>query len=264
MKDCVFVRGGGDLASAVIHKLYRSGFLVAVGEIEKPRMVRRSVSYGNAVYTENFEVEGIGSKRVKDLDEVESLWQAGLIPIVVNQEAAFLERFQPEIFVDATLSKRQVDYDKAIAPIVIGMGPEIIAGVQAHVVIETARGHDLGRLIFEGKAAPNTHEPGVIMGYSSERVLRSPAEGHLQTDLEIGAHVKKGDLLGRVGEEAVIAPLSGVLRGWIHPQVPLKPGMKIGDIDPRDDESYIWTISDKGRNIAGGVLEAIFYCRQFL
>ena len=255
-RQIVLVRGGGDLASAIIQKLHNARYRVIVSEIERPRMVRRTVSYGNAVYEGEYSVEGITAVRAS-LDEVVELWQQDKIPVVVEQEAAILEAFSPAVFIDATLSKKTPDYTKDIAPLSIGLGPEIIAGEQADVVIETTRGHDLSRLIFHGKAAENTHVPGSSLGYTTERVLRSPAHGKLETTLEIGELVSAGQVLGHVAGEPVVAQINGVLRGWIHPTVELTRGMKIGDIDPRMKPVYCQTISDKGRGLAGGVLEAI-------
>lgn len=258
-REIVLIRGGGDLASAVIQKLHNAKFCVVVSEIRRPRMVRRTVSYANAVYEGEYTVEGITAV-VCQPDEVEAIWAKGQVPVVVEQEEELLRRFQPKVFVDATLSKRTPNYTAQIAPIVIGLGPEIEAGVHADIVIETDRGHDLSRLIFSGKAAENTHIPGSSLGYTTERVLRSPAHGFLETELDIGELVTANQTLGYVAGQPVVAQINGVLRGWIHPSVELKRGMKIGDIDPRMKQVYCRTISDKGRAIAGGVLEAIL-CR---
>lgn len=252
----VLIRGGGDLASAVIQKLHNSGFPVIVSEIERPRMVRRTVSFANAVYESPYVVEGLTSVLATP-DEVEQVLAEGNIPVVVLQEEELMKRFQPEVFIDATLSKKAPNYAKAYSPLVIGLGPEIVAGEHAHVVIETDRGHNLARLIFEGKAAENTHVPGTTMGYSTERVLRSPADGTLETEMQIGDLVTAGQTIGYVGGEEVRSQINGVIRGLIHPSVKLHRGMKIGDVDPRMKRVYCDTISDKGRALAGAVLEAI-------
>lgn len=252
----VLIRGGGDLASAVIQKLHNSGFSVIVSEIEHPKMVRRTVSFANAVYEGEYTVEGITAVHTT-IDGVDLVLTQGNIPVVVNEEDALMERFQPEVFIDATLSKRTPNYTLDKAKIVIGLGPEIIAGEHAKVVIETDRGHDLARLIFEGKAAENTHVPGTTLGYSTERVLRSPADGYLETELDIGDLVTAGQVIAQVAGQPVISQLNGVIRGLIHPKVKLHRGMKIGDVDPRMKRIYCDTISDKGRALAGAVLEAI-------
>lgn len=252
----VLIRGGGDLASAVIQKLHNSGFPVVVSEIDAPRVVRRTVSFANAVYENEYTVEGLTAVRVEP-DEVIAVLEQGKIPVVVLQEETLMKDLHPEVFVDATLSKKTPDYTIGYAPILIGLGPEIEAGTHADIVIETERGHNLARLIHEGKAAENTHVPGSTMGYSTERVLRSPAEGQLETDLEIGDLVTAGQMIGHVSGKPVLSQINGVIRGLIHHDVKLHRGMKIGDVDPRMKRIYCNTISDKGRAIAGGVLEAI-------
>lgn len=253
----VLIRGGGDLSTAVIQKLHRSGFWVIVKELEQPRMVRRTVSLSNAVYEGKMDVEDIKSCYVVCKEEVRECFEKGLIPVVTMEESDIFETFRPEIFIDATLSKRKPNYNKYSADIVIGLGPGICAGEDAHVVIETNRGHNLGRLIFEGKAQENTHIPGSIKGFTHERVLRAPCEGELSHKKEIGDLVKAGDVITEVNGIPVKSKLDGVIRGLIHPKVKAREGLKLGDVDPRGDKIYCHTISEKGRNIAGGVLEAI-------
>lgn len=255
----VLVRSGGDLASAVVQKLHRSGFKVVISELEQPMMVRRTVSFSNAVYTNRFSVEGIEAVYVKNQSELEDCIKKGNIPVTTLSEKALLEFYQPHIFVDATLSKKPVEYKQSDFDIVIGLGPEIEAGVNADAVIETCRGHDLGRIIFKGFAKKNTSIPGFIDGYAKERVLRAPRDGVIITDKSIGDRVKKHDLIMTVDGEPVVAEIDGVIRGLIHPETVVRKGLKVGDIDPRGTEDYCYTISDKGRNIGGGVLEAILY-----
>jgi xanthine dehydrogenase accessory factor len=264
----VVIRGGGDLATAVIQKLYRCGFDVLVCELQTPRMVRRTVSVSNAIYEGVYKVEDLHATRLdihdpldaeNTLKSIEAIWKCGQIPVVINREAEMMALIKPNVFIDATLSKRTVDYFLDKAPIVIGLGPEIEAGVNAHVVVETNRGHDLGRLIFEGFAAPNTHEPGEIAGVKSERVLRAPCDGALTALKQIGDLATAGETVAYVNDYAVITPISGMIRGMIHASVPIRKGLKIGDVDPRGIDANCHTISDKGRNIGGGVVEAIYY-----
>jgi xanthine dehydrogenase accessory factor len=261
-KKRVLVRSGGDLASAVVQKLFRCGFEVVISELEHPRMVRRTVSFSNAVYEDTFEVEGIKAIHLKDVNELQSVLDKHMIPVITEPEELILSVFKPDIFVDATLSKKSVNYSKDYGSIVIGLGPEIHAGVDADIVIETARGHDLGRLIFEGYAKPNTSVPGFIDGYANERVLRAPCNGLITSYKAIGDLVEKDDVIMSVGEEPVVAKISGVIRGLIHPSVTVTKGLKLGDVDPRGKYDYCYTVSDKGRNIAGAVLEAILYLQQ--
>ncbi|GAU77099.1 selenium-dependent molybdenum cofactor biosynthesis protein YqeB [Fusibacter sp. 3D3] len=257
MPHRVLVRGGGDLASAVIQKLYRSGFEVVVSELETPKMVRRTVSFSNAIYENPYVVEEIEAVWIKSVDEIKTLLAQGKIPVMTTLESEMIDFFKPDVFVDATVSKKEVNYTKAYAQVVIGLGPNIEAGVHAHTVIETSRGHDLGRLIFSGWAKENTHIPGDIGGYTHERVLRAPCAGLMKCDKKIGDLVRAGEVIMTIAGKPVKAKLDGVLRGLIHESVKITEGLKIGDIDPRGNTHYCFTISDKGRNIAGGVLEAV-------
>jgi len=232
----VLIRGGGDLASAAVYKLKRSGMRVVVCEIARPTCVRRTVSFCNAIYEGDWEIQ---------------------VPVLTIPDREVRDFLKPDVFIDATISKKTPDYDTSWAPLVIGLGPSIVAGVHAHVVIETQRGHDLGSLIYAGEASPNTGIPGDIAGYQMERVLRAPRKGLACHHFRIGDHVNAGDTVMTVGGAEVKAAISGVLRGLIAPGLTVSEGQKIGDIDPRDNDRYCWSISDKGRNIAGGVLEAI-------
>lgn len=255
----VLVRSGGDLASAVIQKLFRCGFKVVISELDHPRMVRRTVSFSNAIYEGKYEVEGIQAIHVKDAKNIEHYLNQNIIPVVTDSETRIIEIYKPEIFVDATLSKKKVTYSKDYMPIVIGLGPEIVAGKDADIVIETCRGHDLGRLIFEGVAKPNTSIPGFIDGYGKERVLRAPCDGKIELHKNIGDSIAKNEVILTVNNIPVKSKIEGVLRGLIHSSVVVSKGLKLGDVDPRGSYEYCFTISDKGRNIAGGVLEAILY-----
>ncbi len=253
----VLILSGGDLATAIIQKLHRSGYQVLVRDLDNPKMVRRNVSISNAIYETEYKVEDITSRFVNTLDEAQNCFDKGIVPVVTIDEHILISEFKPDVFIDATLRKKQPDYDKNIADIVIGLGPSIEAGKHADVVIETNRGHDLGRLIFEGMAEENTHEPGNIGGFTSERVLRAPCDGQLEHICHIGDIVKKGDIITHVNGDPVRTQIDGVVRGLIHPSIYATKGLKLGDVDPRGNVEYVNTISEKGRNIAGGVLESI-------
>ncbi|HNZ63605.1 MAG TPA: selenium-dependent molybdenum cofactor biosynthesis protein YqeB [Bacillota bacterium] len=253
----VLIRGGGDLASAAVYKLKRSGMRVVVCEIARPTCVRRTVSFCNAIYEGDWEIQGITSRHIEHLSAIEPTLKAGFVPVLTIPDREVRDFLKPDVFIDATISKKTPDYDTSWAPLVIGLGPSIVAGVHAHVVIETQRGHDLGSLIYAGEASPNTGIPGDIAGYQMERVLRAPRNGLACHHFRIGDHVNAGDTVMTVGGAEVKAAISGVLRGLIAPGLTVSEGQKIGDIDPRDNDRYCWSISDKGRNIAGGVLEAI-------
>lgn len=257
MRIKVVIRSGGDLASAVIQKLHRVGMAVLVLEKPTPTVVRRTVSFSNAIYEGRYTVEGIEAIYCETLDCAHLAIQQGKIPVLTLEAQEVFEGFKPDVFVDATLSKQPVTYEKSLAKAVIGLGPEIIAGENAHIVIETARGHDLGRLIFEGKAQDNSSMPGDIGGYNIERVLYAPCEGVLLPQKEIGDLILADEVVAMIGDLPIRSQINGILRGLIHPSVKMQKGLKIGDVDPRGALKYCYSISDKGRAIAGGVLEAI-------
>ena len=257
MDQIVLIRGGGDLASAVIHKLYRSGFRVVVCDLEKPACVRRTVSFCNAIYEGDWEIEGVRSRFIQDPADILPTLDQGLIPVLIQPDREIRDLIKPQVFIDATLAKRTPDYDLSWAPLVIGLGPGIEAGKHAHVVIETKRGHYLGRLIQEGEAIANSGIPGTIAGVDKDRVLRAPAEGRAIHRREIGDLVEADEVILTVDDQEVRTVIPGIVRGLIADGYPVKKGQKIGDIDPRGQSDYVKTISDKGRTIAGGVLEAI-------
>lgn len=262
----VLFRGGGDIASASIYKLKKSGLRVVVCELEKPTCVRRTVAFCNAIYEGEWEIEGETSRHIYNLSDIEPTLDAGLIPVLTIPDRIVLDYLKPDVFVDGTISKKTPNYDTSWAPLVIGLGPRIMAGVHAHVVIETQRGHFLGRLIREGEAIADTGVPFVIGGHDADRVIRAPHEGTMMNRFNIGDHVQKCDTILTVDGTEVKAHVSGVLRGLIAPGHSVFKGQKIGDIDPRNEAIYCRMISDKGRTIAGGVLEAIasFYAEKRL
>lgn len=258
----VMIQGGGDLATAVAYKLFRAGFPVIITELEKPMMVRRMVSFANCVYEGEWTVEGVTAVLAHDLKEVERIMQEGKIPLVIDPKGHIREAIKPTVIVDAILAKKNCGTKLHYAPIVVGLGPGFTAGEDVHAVIETSRGHDLGRIIFQGSAKPNTGVPGNIAGFTTERVFRAPCEGTVKNYVEIGMEVETGQLLCAVDERKVTAKISGVVRGLIHDGLRVRENEKLGDIDPRGKKENCYTISDKGRNIAGGVLEAVLYLLQ--
>jgi len=253
----VLVKGAGEIASAVAHRLYRCGFQIIMTELEKPLMVRRYVSFGNCIFEGSWQVEGVESKLVTNFKEIREAWASGTIPIVVDEKCEICGILRPYAIVDAILAKKNTGTTIMDAQVVIGLGPGFEAGKDVHAAIETMRGHDLGRVILKGTAQKNTGIPGPIQGITEERVLRAPREGAVKNILDIGAMVKRGDIVGRVADSPVFAKVEGVLRGLIHEGLIVKGGQKIGDIDPRGQIDYCNTISDKGRTISGGVLEAL-------
>jgi xanthine dehydrogenase accessory factor len=253
----IAVKGAGDLATGVALRLFRSGFPVVMTETASPTAIRRTVAFAEAVYAGSTTVEGITATCVASLAQALSLLAQRVIPILMDPTATLVRQLSPTVMVDAIMAKRNCGTTMGDAPIVIALGPGFVAGVDVHAVVETHRGHHLGRVILDGSAEPNTAEPGTVGGASWQRVLRAPAGGKLVPLRAIGDRVAKGDLIATVGGEAVVAPLTGVLRGLIHEQPVVSPGMKIGDIDPRAEREYCFTVSDKALSVAGGVLEAV-------
>ncbi len=256
----IVVRGGGDIASGTIQKLHRSGFSVLVLETEAPAAIRRKAAFSEAVYEGSWIVEDIKAVKVNNMDEIASCFNEGLVPVLVDPYCNIIPVIKPLAVVDAILAKKNLGTSKNMAPITIGLGPGFTAGKDVHIVIETKRGHNLGRLIFNGCAAENTGIPGNILGYTSERVVYSPSDGIIENMREIGNLVYRGELLAMVSSEQIVAPIDGILRGIIRSRCRVSKGIKLLDIDPRIDEPDNYrTISEKARNIAGGVLEAVLY-----
>lgn len=260
--DIVVIRGGGDVATGIAHRLHRSGFKILILEIENPTMVRRTVSFGSSIFSGEAVVEGVKSIRVYNTKDICQIWNEGHIPVAADRECSVLKEIRVDILVDAILAKKNLGTYKNMAPLTIGIGPGFNGGEDVDVVIETSRGHDLGRLIFKGYAKANTGMPGEISGFTEERILRSPCDGTIKNLIDIGAVVKKGQIVAYVGNEPVKARIDGVLRGLIRDNIKVKKGLKIGDVDPRGKREYCFTISDKARAIAGGVLEAILHLKK--
>ena len=262
-EDIVIVRGGGDIATGTIHKLFKCGFKVLVLETAKPTAIRRSVSFCESVYDGRAVVEGVTSKLATSLEEINLCWEEGAIPVAVDPQGGLISILKPLAVVDAILAKKNLGTKRSMAPITIGLGPGFKAGLDVDVVIETMRGHSLGRLIFEGSAIPNTGIPGDIAGHSGDRVIHSPSSGVIENAAEIGDAVSKGSVIARIDGTAVTASIDGILRGIIRNNSKVSSGMKIADIDPRlSERPNCFFISEKARNIAGGVLEAILYLQN--
>lgn len=256
--DSVIVRGGGDIASGTIQKLHRSGFKVLVLEVEKPTSIRRNVAFSEAVYNGTTVVEDIKAVLVKEKSEIIRAWEDGIIPVVIDKEGKLINTIKPYIVVDAILAKRNLGTKRDMAPITIALGPGFNAGKDVDVVIETMRGHNLGRLIFEGSALENTGVPGEIGGYAEERVIYSPCDGKIKNVKTIGDIVEAGQIIAIIENEEVRSGITGIIRGVIRDESIVFKGLKIADVDPRRTELKNFnTISDKARNIGGGVLEAI-------
>lgn len=253
------VRGGGDLATGTINRLFKSGFIVYVLEMARPTVIRLNVSAASALFDGSIEVEGLLYFRADSIEDARQLISQGKVPVLVDPKMKYLSEIKPDLLVDATLAKINMGVTKELAPCVIGLGPGFTAGFDCHAVVETSRGHDLGVLIYDGRAHENTGIPGLIAGFAEERVIRSTGDGVLERKVEIGDLVKQGDIIGHVAGVPVYARIDGVIRGLIHPDVSVHEGMKIGDIDPRGNVRACFTISDKARALGGSVLEGFLH-----
>ena len=258
----VLIKGAGDLASGVAARLYRCGFPVAMTELPHPLMVRRTVAFGEAVYEGEVEVEGLTARRVAHAEEARLTLAAGVMPVLVDPAAASAAALAPRVLVDAIMAKRNTGTALTDAPAVIALGPGFTAGVDCHAVVETNRGHCLGRVILEGSAEPDTGRPGVIGGKTDERILRAPVAGAVEAHASIGERVVVGAVVARIHGLDVSGGTSGVLRGLVRPGAVVPAGEKIGDVDPRAEPEHCYLISDKALAIAGGVLEAILRLRR--
>lgn len=249
------VRGGGDLATGVIYRLWKAGYSVLSLEISAPLVVRRTVSVASAVFDGEAVIEDMKAVRINSLKDIVDY--RGRVCVLVDPEGRSISELRPDILVDAIMAKQNLGTNKNMAPVVIGIGPGFSAPIDVDAVIETKRGHYLGRVIRNGSAIPNTGVPGIIKGYTVERLLRSPGEGCVIPVKSIGDSVMPGDTVAHVEGLPVCSQIEGIVRGLIHPSVKVKKGLKIGDIDPRGEREHCFSITDKALAIAGGVLEVI-------
>jgi xanthine dehydrogenase accessory factor len=254
----VGLKGAGEMASGIAWRLYEANIRkLFLMEIPEPLAVRREVCFSEAVFHGKKAVEGVQAVRTEGAQATRKTWEQGKLAVIVDPKWTMIEEMCPVVVVDSILAKRNLGTSMKEAPLVIGLGPGFTAGRDVHMVIETNRGHNLGRIILEGSAEANTGVPGVIGGYAGERVIRAPVRGWFTARVEIGDKVRSGDLLGDVDAHEVRAEIDGVVRGLIASGCLVSEGLKLGDIDPRGDESYCTTISEKSRAIGGAVLEAI-------
>ena len=255
----ILIRGAGDLASGVAHRLNNSGFQVIMLELPEPLVVRTTVSYASAVYEGKIEVEDVEAVLCRDNAEVDSVLANAKVAILIDPGGMAIRKYEPQVIIDATMIKHNRLSMLNDAELVIGLGPGFAAGVDVKAVIETKRGHELGRVIYSGSAIADTGEPGKIEGFGRERLLRAPIKGIFKPDKKIGDLVEKGDNVASVGDCEVLAEIDGMVRGMLYAGLMVEKGTKIGDIDPRGDSVDYKTISDKARAIGGGVLEAILH-----
>lgn len=262
MDNLVLFRGAGELASGAIRRLALAGFPVIALETSKPLCVRRTVSYASAIYDSEIEIEGIKGKYYKDLDEVVEMNGGREIAVLIDPEGLAIQKLSPKILIDARMMKKNPDTNSDMAPVVIALGPGYTAPEDAHNVIETSRGHDLGRVITNGSASRDTGIPGEVGGETIKRVIRAPKSGIFESTANLGDMVNAFQVVGKVNGIEVKSEISGMLRGLIHDGVEILEGTKIGDVDPRGNSDYLHTISDKANAIAGGVMEAVLRSLQ--
>ncbi len=254
----VGIKGAGDIATGVAVRLTRSGFSkIFMMEVESPLAVRRAVSFCEAVHDGRTVVEDITAVRASSKKAIVGAWESGQIPVIVDPRWNLLSSITPRVLVDAILAKKNLGTTLEDAPFVIGLGPGFTAPRDVHAVVETMRGHDLGRVIHQGTAQANTGVPGDIGGNTVERVYRAPTTGTFHSDHKIADRIEAGDVIGDVDGIAVAAKIDGVLRGLMREGTVAHKGVKVGDIDPRGCAAHCFTVSDKARAIGGGVLEAI-------
>ena len=254
----IVIKGAGEMASAVAWRLYMANMQkILMLETDNPLAVRREVSFCEAVHDGHQTVEKIDAVKVQGPSEIYRTWKQGKIAVASDPQWHLLEKIRPDLVVDAILAKRNLGTRMQEANLVIGLGPGFNAGNDVHLVIETNRGHNLGRIITAGQAEPNTGIPGAIGGFAEERVLRAPIDGKFTARRSIGDHIQSDEIIGFVQDTAVHTKISGVIRGLIRSDTSVTNGLKIGDVDPRGQARYCYTISDKSRAIGGSVLEAV-------
>jgi len=274
MSAITIIRGGGDLASGVALRLFRAGLKIMIFELPQPLVVRRLVAFADAVYRGQVTIEGVKGAHVKNLAQAFESLHNGEIPVLIDPDAMALQNFRnllpdysPIILVDGRMTKHTSEERLKLEDFTIGLGPGFIAGENCDVVVETNRGHTMGRVIWKGSAESNTGVPDIVNDRDIERVLRAPSDGILITCVEIGDHVETGQIVAQIGEQEITVPFSGVIRGLIHTGMHVPKELKIGDVDPRDDPRLCRLVSDKSLAVGGGVLEAILSkpeLREFL
>lgn len=265
--ELVIVRGAGDLATGVVYSLYKAHFKVIILETQHPSAIRRKVALSEAVYDGKTKVEDIEAVLVKNYEEALNIIankDYKEIPILIDPNCEILNHIKPTFLIDAIIAKKNLGTNKSMAKYTIALGPGFTAGKDCDIVIETMRGHNLGRIYLEGEAIPNTGIPGNIGGKEAERVIHASSDGIIENIKNIGDFVKEKEIIAYINNDnkkiEVIAPFEGLLRGIIRDGFKVRNGLKIADIDPRKSEyDNCFTISDKARNLGGAVLTAMIY-----
>lgn len=259
----VILRGGGDLASGVALRLVRIGIQVLICELANPYAVRRSVSYAEAIYTGAVQIEGTRCIRIDSPGQIQTVLIENAIPIMVDSELSVVEFFQPDVIIDGRMTKAPGDIHLTNSPFLVGLGPGFCCGINCHAAVETRRGPNLGRVVYEGCTEEDTGEPETVAGHGRERVLRAPTAGIFHPLAEIGDCVAAGQAIGEVGNQIIRAKFDGMIRGILQDGLKVTRGLKVGDLDPRIDPSLIHKVSDKALSVGGGVVEAILSRPEF-
>lgn len=251
------IRGAGDIATGVALRLHRAGIQVVMCDLAIPTSIRRTVCFSEAIRLGECRIEGVRAARADTAAEALEVSAAGDVAVLVDPRLACLGELRPDVLVDAILAKRNLGTRRGMAPVVVACGPGFTAQVDCDAVVETMRGHYLGRVWYEGEPIPNTAVPGLIGGFAGERVMRAPADGTFRGLVAIGDRVHAGDVCGEVAGRPMVAQIDGVVRGLIQDGAQVRAGMKSGDVDPRGVAEYASCSSDKALAVGGGVLEAI-------
>ena len=253
----VLVRGGGDLASGVAYRLAKIGVRVLITELPQPLAVRRLVSFAQAVYSQEIEVEGLIARRVSNPEEIIDCWNQKMIPVLVDPSCQILQQSPPLVLIDGRMTKRSPELEYPAEWLTIGLGPGFRVGTDCDAAVETKRGFYLGRVYWQGSPEADTRMPESVGNRQMERVLRAPQRGIFEGLVNIGDLVREGDPIARVGDCTIQAQFSGIIRGLVNGGLLVSKGMKVGDLDPRQDPRFCHLISDKALTVGGGVLEAI-------
>jgi xanthine dehydrogenase accessory factor len=256
MPAIILIRGGGDLASGVALRLFHAGLNIVITELPQPLAVRRAVSFSEAIYEGQTTVEDVTGRAVvdpADMLKILNILGKRQIPVVVDPDCSVAQTLHPLAIIDGRMRKQPPEPLTHHAALYLGLGPGFTAPTNCHAVIETRRGHSLGRVIWNGAARDDTSQPEG----DPRRVLRAPTDGILQSKARVGDHFELGQAIAAINDDVIAAPFAGILRGIIHPGLAVRSGMKIGDLDPRDQRDYCFTVSDKALAVGGGVLEAL-------
>ena len=217
------------------------------------------MAFADAIFDGRTELAGVTAARIDDLAKVSALLIEHIsIPVAVVDLPAMLAAIEPDVLIDARMQKRgQPETQRGHAPLTTGLGPNFVAGETVDVAIETSWGVDLGRMVTKGATLPLHGEPHPLAGHGRDRYVYSPIKGTFHTRAAIGETVQAGMLIAYVGDTPLYAPLDGLIRGLTRDGVPVTPGVKVIEIDPRGEGAIVAGIGERPARIADGVLRAV-------